>query len=58
LLQRGAIVNDLAHAVPTVPNWRFTGLPRLMAAEDIDRLVQGCDRRTPHGRRDDAILLL
>src|SRR5262249_31851601 len=58
LLQRGAIVHDLAHAVPTVPNWRLTGLPRFRAAEDSDRLVQGCDRRTPHGRRDYAILLL
>src|SRR5229473_383360 len=58
LLQRGAIVNDLAHAVPTVPNWRLTGRPRFMSAEDIDCLLQGCDRRTPHGRRDYAILLL
>jgi len=58
LLQRGAIVNDLAHAVPTVPNWRFTGLPRFMSAEDVDRLLQSCNRHTPHGRRDDAILLL
>jgi len=58
LLQRGAIVNDLAHAVPTVPNWRLTGLPRFMSAEDIDCLLQGCDRRTPHGRRDYALLLL
>jgi len=58
LLQRGAIGNDLAQAVPTVPNWRLTGLPRFMAAEDIDRLLQGCDRRTPQGRRDYAILLL
>lgn len=58
LLQRGAMVNDLAHAVPTVPNWRFSGLPRLLSAEDIDGVFQGCDRRTPHGRRDDAIVLL
>ena len=58
LLQHGAIVNDLAHAVPTVPNWRLSGLPRFMSAGDIDCLLQGCDRRTLHGRRDYAILLL
>src|SRR2546426_1749288 len=30
LLQRGAIAHDLAQAVPTVPNWRLTTLPRFM----------------------------
>jgi hypothetical protein len=58
VLQRGAIVNDLAHAVPTVPNWRFTGLPRFLSAEDIDCLLQGGAWRTPHGRREEAMLLL
>ena len=38
LLPRGAMVNDLAHAVPTGPNWRLSGLPRFMSAEDIDCL--------------------
>src|SRR5438128_9129694 len=58
LLQRGVIANDLAQAVPTVPNWRLSGLPRCMKAEDVDCLVQSCTRRTPQGQRDDAIVLL
>jgi integrase/recombinase XerD len=38
LRQRGAIANDLAPAVPTVPNGRLSGLPRLMKAEDVEGL--------------------
>jgi site-specific recombinase XerD len=58
LLQRGAIAHDLAQAVPTVPNWRLSGLPRFMPAEDVDHLLQSCDRSTPQGQRNYAILLL
>jgi len=58
LLQRGAIAHDLAQAVPTVPNWRLTTLPRFMKAKDVDCLLQTCDRTTSKGQRDYAILLL
>ena len=58
LLQRGAIAHDLAQAVPTVPNWRLTTLPRFMKAKDVDGLLQTCDRTTSKGQRDDAIVLL
>ena len=58
LLQRGAIATDLSQAVPTVPNWRLSSLPRFMKAEDVDYLLQSCDRNTLKGQRDYAILLL
>jgi site-specific recombinase XerD len=58
LLQRGAITNDLAKAVPTVPNWHLSTLPKFMKAEDVEHLLQSCDRTTLHGQRDAAILLL
>ena len=58
LLQRGAIPNDLAQAVPTVPNWRLSALPQFLKAEEVAGLLQSCDQRTPHGQRDYAILLL
>lgn len=58
LLQHGAITHDLAQAVPTVPNWRLSTLPKFMKAEDVACLLQSCERRTPHGQRDDAIVLL
>lgn len=58
LLQRGMLATDLAQAVPTVPNWRLSSLPRFMKVEDVACLVQSCDRSTPQGQRDYAILLL
>ena len=58
LLQRGAIAHDLAKAVPTVPNWRLSMLPRFIKAEDVDCLLQSVNRYTPQGQRDYAILLL
>ena len=58
LLQRGMTTHDLAQAVPTVPNWRLSVLPKFMKAEDVDYLLQSVDRNTPQGQRDYAILLL
>jgi site-specific recombinase XerD len=58
LRHRGAIANDLAQAVPTVPNWRFSALPKVMKAEDVEPLLQRGDRTTPPGQRAAAILLL
>jgi site-specific recombinase XerD len=58
LLQRGAIASDLAQAVPTVPNWRLSALPKFMKAEDVDGLLHSVDRSTPQGQRDYAMLLL
>jgi len=58
LLQAGAITTDLAQAVPTVPNWRLSGLPKFMKAEDVECLLHSGDRQTAKGQRDDAILLL
>ena len=52
------MAHDLAQAVPTVPNWRLSILPKFMKAEDVDHLLQSVDRYTPQGQRDDAILLL
>jgi site-specific recombinase XerD len=58
LLQRGVIAHDLAQAVPTVPHWRLSILPKFMKAEDVNCLLQSVDRNTPQGQRDYAILLL
>lgn len=55
---RGATKVDLGAALPTVPNWRLATVPRFIPAEQVRRLIRSCDRRTPGGRRDRAILLL
>jgi site-specific recombinase XerD len=58
LWQRGAISKDLSSCVPTVPNWSLSTLPRFLTADDVERILRGCDRKTPIGRRNYAILLL
>lgn len=54
----GDVPIDLAAAVPTVPNWSMTSIPRAIAAEDVRTVLAHCDRQTAVGRRDYAILLL
>jgi integrase/recombinase XerD len=48
----------LDHAVPTVPHWRLSALPRYLPMVEVERLVASCDITTPAGIRDRAILLL
>jgi integrase/recombinase XerD len=48
----------LEHAVPTIPQWRLSTLPRYIDAAKVERLIATCDLRTSAGLRDRAILLL
>jgi site-specific recombinase XerD len=54
----GEIQLDLAAAVPTVPNWSVTGIPRAIAPAHLQAVFAHCPRDTPVGRRDYAILML
>jgi site-specific recombinase XerD len=58
LLQGGEIVANLAACVPTVANWRLATVPKYISPEDVERLLNSCDRSTSAGRRNYAILLL
>jgi integrase/recombinase XerD len=58
LLQRGAIQNDLARTLPGVATWRLSHLPKTLPPEQVEQLLASCDRSTPTGNRDYAILLL
>jgi site-specific recombinase XerD len=49
---------DLAGAVPTVPNWSMTAIPRAIAPHHLRTVLAGCRRDTSIGRRDYAILML
>ena len=55
---RGDVVIDLAAAVPTVPNWSMTAIPRAIAPDDLRAVLDGCRRDTVVGGRDYAIVLL
>jgi site-specific recombinase XerD len=48
----------LEHAVPLIPHWRLSSLPRYLSPDQVERLVASCDLRTGRGVRDRAILLL
>jgi site-specific recombinase XerD len=58
LLHRGAMSTDLTGCVPTIPNWSLSTLPRFLPADDVERILECCDRKTSVGRRNHAILLL
>lgn len=54
---QGLIAEPLAAAVPSVAR-RREDLPRGLAPGQVRRLLDSCDRLTPAGRRDYAILVL
>ena len=55
---RGETEMNLALAAPTVRQWRLSGVPRHLPTEDVEQLLRACDRSSPTGRRNHAILLL
>jgi len=58
LIADGHCAVGLEAAIPTLAHWRLAALPRYLQPEDVERLIASCDRASPVGRRDRAILLL
>jgi len=58
LWQTGQSDIDLTAAIPPVRRWRLVDVPKYLTPDDVTRLLDGCDRSSPVGRRDYAILLL
>jgi integrase/recombinase XerD len=58
LAAHGACRPWLDRAVPDIPHWRLSALPRYLPPADVARLIGCCDLTKPHGIRDKAILLL
>lgn len=56
-LQR-MIPTPLGEGVPPVPGWKDTGVPNPLDAEQVQVLLDSCDRPTNSGKRDLAILLM
>ncbi len=48
----------LDRAVPTVPEWKLSALPRYLEADEVERVIASCDLSKPKGVRDRAVLLL
>jgi site-specific recombinase XerD len=49
---------DLAACVPTIATWSLSKVPKFLPAEQIQQILDSCDRQTVTGKRDYAILLL
>jgi site-specific recombinase XerD len=58
LLQHGEIATDLAASVPSVSGWRQATVPKHLGAQEVQRVLDSCNRNTAVGRRNHAILLL
>ena len=58
LYQRGDIPGDLSNALAPVRHWRLSGLPKALAPEQVESMLDSCDRGTAVGQRDYAVLLL
>jgi len=58
LHHKGLNDGNLAVAVPKVARWSLAALPKHLSAVNVQRVLDSCDRRTPWGRRNYAILLL
>ena len=54
----GRVPAALVGAVPSVPTWSLSTLPRHIPLGDIERTIESCDTATPAGMRDRAALLL
>ncbi len=55
---KGRCRPHLHRAVPTVPEWKLSALPRYLESDDVERVIASCDLSKPQGVRDRAILLL
>lgn len=55
---KGLHPQNLSTVVPKVARWKLSELPKHLSADQVRRVLKACDRSTPHGRRNYAILLL
>jgi integrase len=58
LVVEGRCRPGLEQAVPTIPSWRLSSLPRYLDPLDVERVIESCDPSKPCGVRDRAVLLL
>ena len=58
LFRYGETKCDLSTAVPTIAAWRLSDVPKYIKPEEIESLLESCDRTTSVGRRNYSILLL
>lgn len=55
---RGHIADPLAECVPSIRRWRLARLPTFLPPQKVQEVLDSCDRTTPIGLRDFAILMI
>jgi len=58
LATRGYCRPGLDQAVPTIPQWRLSSMPRYLSPQDVGRVLASCSPQSAAGVRDRAVLLL
>ncbi len=58
LHHQGLNPRALADCVPSMRRWRLGSLPTFLPVAQVQRALDSCDRATPMGRRDYAILMM
>lgn len=58
LIAEGRCRAGLLGAIPVLAHWRLSSLPRYLAPEAVERIIDSCDLSCSVGKRDRAILLL
>ena len=58
LFHRGISTIDLAACVPTIATWSLSNVPKFLSEEQIQKILDSCNRETVIGKRDYALLLL
>jgi site-specific recombinase XerD len=58
LYREGILTQDLSSAVEAPQTYRLSQVPRSITWDQVRRMLEAVDRRTPVGKRDYAILLL
>lgn len=56
--RQGIIATDLSRAVPRGRDYKQASIPRAISWVDVQRMLDGVDRRSAIGKRDYALLLL
>jgi site-specific recombinase XerD len=54
----GFLKRDISSSVPSVASWRYANIPKGLTNQQVNCVLESCDRKTAIGRRDYAILLL
>lgn len=57
LFRYGVTEHNLSAIVPIVPSWRLTEVAKYLKPDELETLLESCDKTTSIGRRDYSILL-